>query len=128
MIIDLLKANTIIALKIGARIHYQTVPQKSVYPHVFFTRQNENGDKLLDGSDDIIEDSYIFEIVDNEFDDDLITTIKTALDFDGFDYGNLTVFISDISSVSDDYLFRSADSDALFMHGLVLTIHVCEND
>lgn len=127
MLIALLQADATIAEKIGDRIHYQTIPQKSPLPHLYITRQDEECEKLLDGSNSITEDRYVLELVDNEFDDDLVTAIKAAIDFDGFDYENLTIFTSDVSGVSDDYLFRSADSDALFMNGLVLTIYLCEN-
>lgn len=128
LLIDLLNADPIVAGKTGGRIHYQTIPGKSIYPHLFFTRQNEDSERLLDGSDDITEDSYVFELVDRAFDDDLVTAIKRVLELDGFDIGTLTIFTSNVTSVSDDYLFRSADSDALFLNGLVLTIYLCEND
>ena len=128
MLIALLQADPTIAAKLGDRIHYQTVPAKSPKPHLYFARQSEDGDKLLDGSPDITEDSYVFELVDIDFDDALVTAIKSALDLDGFDYGSLTIFNSNLTGVSDDYLFRSADSDALFMNGLVLTIQLCENE
>ena len=128
MIIDLLKANAIIADKVSDRIHYQTLPQSSQYPHIYFARQNEDSETLLDGSSGTTEDSYVFELIDVAFDDELVTAIKEAIEYDGFDYGGLTIFTSNITSVSDDYLFRSADSDALFMNALVLTIYLCEND
>lgn len=128
MLLALLKADPVIAEKIGDRIHYQTIPQQSPLPHLYITRQDEENEKLLDGSNSITEDRYVLELVDNEFDDALVTAIKAAIDFDGFDYEGLTIFTSDVSGVSDDYMFRSADSDALFMNGLVLTIYLCENE
>jgi hypothetical protein len=128
MLIALLQADATIAEKIGDRIQYQTIDFKSPRPYLYFTRQNEESEKLLDGSPDITEDSYVFELVDDEYDDALVTAIKSALDLDGFDYGSLTIFCSDVTGVSDDYQFRSADSDALFLNGLVLTIHLCENE
>ena len=126
MLIALLQADPIIAEKVGERIHYQTIPQKSPRPHIYITRQDEDSEKLLDGSSSITEDRYILELVDNAFDDLLVTAIKATIDFDGFDYQDLTIFTSDVTGVSDDYLFRSADSDALFMNGFVLTIYLCE--
>lgn len=128
MLIALLRLDPVIAEKIGDRIHYQTIPQSSPLPHLYIARQDEETEKLLDGSNSITEDRYIFELVDNAFDDELVTALKAAIEFDGFDYENLTIFTSDVSGVSDDYLFRSADSDALFMNGLVLTIYLCENE
>jgi hypothetical protein len=128
MLIALLQADATIAEKIGDRIHYQTIPQNSPLPHLYIARQDEdNSEKLLDGSNGVTEDRYILELVANEFDDDLVTAVKAAINLDGFDYEGLTIFTSDVSGVSDDYLFRSADSDALFMNGLVLTIYLCEN-
>ena len=126
MLVALLKLNPTIADKIGDRIHYQTIPQNSPLPHLYIARQDEENEKLLDGSSSVTEDRYILELVDNEFDDALVTAIKAAIEFDGFDYGDLTIFTSDVSGVADDYMFRSADSDVLFMHGLVLTIYLCE--
>ena len=89
MLIALLQADATIAEKIGDRIHSQTIPQGSQLPHLYIARQDEENEKLLDGSNGVTEDRYILELVDTEFDDDLVTALKAAIDFDGFDYEDL---------------------------------------
>jgi hypothetical protein len=126
LIIERLKANVTLAAKIGDRIHYQAIPQDSQLPHIYFTRQDEQNESLIDGSAGVTEDRYVFELVAETFDDELVSALIESVQFDGFDWNGLTIFMSDISSVSDDYLFRSAKSDADFMHGCVLTIYLCE--
>jgi hypothetical protein len=126
LIIERLKANPTLAAKIGDRIHYQAIPQESQLPHIYFTLQDESEESLIDGSDGVTESRYLFELVAESFDDELVSALKESIQFDGFDWNDLTIFLSDISNVSDDYLFRSARSDADFMHASVLTIYLCE--
>lgn len=128
MLVEMLGANSVVAQKIADRIHYQTIPEHSVYPHLYIARTDKDTDTLLDGTDGIVEDRYVLELIAKSFDDELVSAIIDALEFDGFDYEDLTIFTSDVSGVSDDYQFQSADSDALFMHGITLTIYLCKNE
>ncbi len=111
--------------KIAGRIHYQTIPQESVYPHVFITRQGQSVEQTLDGYDGDNTERFIVEIVLESFDDDLITAIRDVVDFrDGLAIDGATIFTSELEDVSDDYVFQSGDGDALYLHGFVLTLYL----
>jgi hypothetical protein len=126
IIIQLLRDNPAIAAAIGDRIHYQAIPQDSPLPHIYFTLQDESTDKCLDGSSGITEARYTFELIAESFDDVLVTSLLDSLEFDGGDFEGLTIFTSDVVTVSDDYQFRSARSDADFMFGATLTVYLCD--
>jgi hypothetical protein len=109
--------------KITGKIHYQTIPQESDYPHVFITRQGQSGEQTLDGYDGDATERFVVEIVLTAFDDDLITAIGDVLDFRGGDPTS-GIFTSELEDVSDDYVFQSGDGDALYLHGFVLTLYL----
>ena len=111
--------------KISERIHYQTIPQESTYPHVFITRQGQSYEQTLDGYDSDQTERFIVEIVLETPDDDLITAIRDVLDFrDGLSVDGATIFTSELDDVDDDYVFQSGDGDALYLHGFVLTLYL----
>ena len=111
--------------KISGRIHYQTIPQESTYPHVFITRQGQSYEQTLDGYDSDQTERFIVEIVLETPDDDLITAIRDVLDFrDGLSVDGATIFTSELDDVDDDYVFQSGDGDALYLHGFVLTLYL----
>lgn len=113
-----------IASKLGARIHYQHIPQSSQYPHVYYTRRGSNTEELMD-ADGILRDRFVVEVVTRTFDDALITAITDSLFFDGIELGSRCVATSDLDEADDDYVFESAAGDsALCMHAFVLTLYI----
>ena len=109
--------------KITGKIHYQTIPQESDYPHVFITRQGQSGEQTLDGYDGDNTERFVIEIVAEAYDDELITAIGDILDFRDGD-PTAGIFTSELEDVSDDYVFQSGDGDALYLHGFVLTLYL----
>lgn len=124
-LISSLRANTEVSAKCATRIHYQTVPQSSIYPHIYLARQGSSRERNLDGEPGTETERFVVEIVAETFDDDLCTAVRDALEFDGGQYPDFTVFMTEIEDVNDDYTFQSADSDALFLHAYVVTVYVC---
>ena len=123
-LISALKADTVIVNKVANRIHYQTVPQTSQYPHIYLARQGSNRDRLLNGEPGVETERFIVEIVAETFDADLCTAVRDALEFDGGQYSTYAIYMTDSEDVNDDYTFQSADSDALFLHAYVVTVYV----
>lgn len=124
-LISAMRADADVSSKVGNRIHYQTVPQSSVYPHIYIARQGSNRERNLGGEPGVETERFVVEIVAETFDDELCTAVRDALEFDGGQYPDFTVFMTEIEDVNDDYTFQSADSDALFLHGYVVTAYVC---
>lgn len=112
------------AEKLGDRIHYQTVPESSDYPHVYIARQGGGSPRTLSHHYSDSQEQFVIELVGETFDAELLTAVSSALEFDGDTFDGVQVFTSDLMDVSDDYVFRSADSDALFLHGFVLTLYL----
>jgi hypothetical protein len=123
LITDTLRANSTIQTKCASRIHYQTIPQSSQYPHIYCARQGQFSDGNVDGSRGTITDRFVIEIVARFYDPILCEAVQSALTWDGFQTSGLEVFLSEIEDVNDDYVFKSADSDALFLHGFVVTVY-----
>lgn len=124
LIRERLKSIPEIHQKIAGRIHYQQIPQSSIYPHIWFARRGSNTDDLMD-SDGILRDRYVVELVTKTFDDQLVTAVIDALQFDGVALPSMTVATSDLDEVDDEYAFESGNGDsALCMHAFVLTLYV----
>lgn len=108
---------------VGNRVHYQKVPQTSAYPHVWFNRSSIDGDPCLSGESGMQVDTFMVEIVDEQYNEDLMNAVATALgNFDGPVQAGM-VFLTDIDEADDDYLFRSASDEGLFLHAFRVSVH-----
>jgi hypothetical protein len=108
--------------RVGERVHYQQIPEPSVMPHVWFMRTGVDTDDLLLG-DGPATDRYIVEIVSDVFDTELVDAIVATLkDMDG-PLGDGVVFLTFVDDADDDYVFKSAESDHLFMHALRVSVY-----
>jgi hypothetical protein len=108
--------------RVGERIHYQELPQSSKYPHIWFERSGTETDELLDTLGPAVE-RFTLEIIGDEFDSELIdAVIGTLQNLDG-PVGTGTVFVTHIDDADDDYLFKSSESDKLFMHALRVSVY-----
>lgn len=118
-----LASDPVIAAKVGSRIHYQTVPQESVYPHIYYSRTGKDNDTLLDGSSGRTTERFTLELVAQAFDEELCDAVESVLQTIETTYEDVTVDCTDVEDVDDNYAFKSADSDALFMHGFTVAVY-----
>jgi hypothetical protein len=128
LILNSLKTESYLATKLGNRIHYQTIPQTSKYPHIYFTRQSTDFEELMDpGERGLQTDRYILELVAERFDGEMLNRINSCLSAIEGQIEGLTIYVSEVSDVDDQYEFRSADSDALFVHGFTVQVYFSED-
>lgn len=125
LLIDAIRLNSTLLAALGTRVHYQTIPQSSQYPHVYLARQSRDVETFLDGGDGVTEDSYVVEFVAEEYDGELCSALYTALSsIEGFlADGTTHVFCTDVTDMDDNYVFKSAESDALFLHAFQVTVY-----
>ena len=121
-----LNANSEITEKIAGRVHYQQLPQKSIYPHLYIARSGRDTDGMIDGEDGIVTERYIVELVASAFDSDLCDAVQDVLSNLECSYEGVTVHLIDLEDVDDNYVFKSADSDALFLHGFKIAVYFSE--
>lgn len=121
-----LNTNSEISSKVSNRIHYQQLPQKSVYPHLYLARSSRDVEGLIDGEDDVVVERYVVELVANYFDTDLCDAVQQVLSDLECSYEGVTVHLVDLEDVDDNYVFKSADSDALFIHGFRIAVYLTE--
>ena len=113
------EANAVLA----GRVHYQYVPQKSVYPHIYFERSGRDTEDLLSGGDGIVIERYTLELATTNFDGDLCDVIQSTLENLECTYEGTTVHCVELEDVDANYVFKSADSDALFLHGFRIAVY-----
>lgn len=124
LLIDAIKANTFLASVLGGRIHYQTIPESSTFPHVYIARQSRTSETFLDGESGPVEDSYVIEVVAESFNAELCTELDEAMSaLEGFLEDGTWIYCTDVGDVDDNYVFKSADSDALFLHAFQVTVY-----
>jgi hypothetical protein len=121
-----LNNNTTIAEKVAGRIHYQYLPQKSVYPHLYISRSSRDTDGTIDGEDGIVVERYIVELVAKDYDESLCDSVQEVLSNLECSLERVTVHLVDMEDVADNYVFTSADSDALFIHGFKPAVYFSE--
>lgn len=121
-----LNENSVITEKVAGRVHYQQLPQKSVYPHLYVARSSRDTDGLIDGEDDVVIERYVVELVANSFDADLCDAVQSVLGNLECSYEGSIVHLVDLEDVDDNYVFKSADSDALFIHGFRIAVYLTE--
>lgn len=108
--------------RVGERVHYDHLPESSSLPHIWFQRTGVETDDLLEGQGPAI-DRYTVEIVGEVFDTTLIdAVVETIKNMDG-PVGSGVVFLTFVDDADDDYVFKSAESDQLFMHALRVSVH-----
>jgi hypothetical protein len=118
--------NSVITTKLDGRIHYQYLPQKSVYPHIYLARSSRDVEGLIDGEDDVVIERYVAELVAPTFDADLCDAVQEVLSNLECSYEGSVVHLVDLEDVDDNYVFKSADSDALFIHGFRIAVYLTE--
>jgi hypothetical protein len=124
LIIDAIKANATLLAAIGQRVHYQTIPQSSQYPHVYLARTGRDTEDFLDGSDGPTEDSFVLEFVAESFEGNLCSALYDTLSsLEGQLPDGTWIYCTDVLDVDDNYVFKSADSDALFLHAFQVTVY-----
>lgn len=122
-----LAENTTVAEKVSDRIHYQQLPQKSVYPHIYLARNGRDTEALVSGEDGIVIERYIAELVTaTRFDEALCDAVQSVLTTLECSYEGVTVHLTELEDVDDNYVFKSADSDALFLHGFRVAVYFTE--
>ncbi len=121
---DLL-ANAAVTAKVGQRVHYQSIDQESVRPHIYFARQGRDDDDCLVG-DGVRIERYVFEIVANQQLETLVDAVVDTVKAITGDVGDRNVQYVEVEDAGDEYLFRSiGEGDASFLHALQITFYLC---
>lgn len=124
LLLSAMRSQSTIAAAVGNRVHYQTIPQTSQYPHIYMARQSRETETFLDGDNGPTEDRFIVEIVAETYTDSLCSAVYEVLNGIECQLPDGTwVYCSDVSDADDNYVFRSADSDALFLHAFQVTVY-----
>lgn len=118
-----LRSNSTISTFCSDRIHYQVLPQKSVYPHIYIARSGKDNESLLDGDDGVTTEYFTVEVVSQTFNEDACDAIEDVLGGLTCVYDGVEVHCSNVDDVDDNYVFKSADSDALFLHGFKVAVY-----
>jgi hypothetical protein len=125
-----LRSDSVLLQRLGDRIHYQYIPQDSKYPHVYYTVQSRDQEDLIDPGEygqQIMR--FIVEVV-QEADAPNYNTLTRIEDklkaLEGAKDG-IVIWVTDVSDVDDQYEFKSADSDALFVHGFTVQVYFTED-
>lgn len=125
---EVLVALPIVEEVIGERIHYQTLPQESTYPHIYYYRQSLDFEDLIDpGEKGMQTDRFVMEIVAEEFDESVLSAMKAELEKIAFSRDGMDIHLTEVTDVDDQYEFRSADGDALFVHGWSVQVYFTED-
>ena len=124
LLITAIKANTVLATAVGDRVHYQTIPQSSLFPHIYIARQSRETETFLEGGDGPTEDRFVVEFVAESYSDNQCSAVFDALnDIECQLPDGTWVYCTDVTDVDDNYVFKSADSDALFLHAFQVTVY-----
>lgn len=124
LLISAIKANTVLVASLAGRVHYQFIPQSSEYPHVYVARTGRESESFLDGDNGTVEDRFIVEFVAPEFDGDSLNALYSSLSsLEGQLADGTWLYCVDVLDVDDNYLFRSADPDGLFVHAFQVTVY-----
>lgn len=112
---------------VNDRIHYQELPQTSVYPHVWFTRTSRNRDELLDGSEEMTISRFSFEIVsDGDAEAIIDRIVATMKAFEG-QHGGQDVQLVQVDDGEDDYIFQSVgEGEPDYLHVLQVAVYSVE--
>lgn len=122
-----LVADSQLTALVGDRIHYQELPQTSIFPHVWFTRTSRNRDELLDGSEEMTLERFAFEVV-SEGDAEAIIDRLVAV-MKGFEgqHDAIDVQLVQIDDGEDDYIFQSVgEGEPDYLHVLQVAVYSVE--
>lgn len=122
-----LVADSQLTALVADRIHYQELPQTSVYPHVWFTLSSRNRDELLDGSEEMTSRRFAFEVVSDGDAEEIIDRIVVILKaFEG-QHGSQDVQLVQIDDANDDYIFQSVgEGEPDYLHALQVAVYSVE--
>ena len=124
LLIAAIKGNSILAASVGDRVHYQSIPQSSQFPHIYLARQSRETETFLEGGDGPTEDRFIVEFVAESYRDDQCSAIyDTLAGIECMLPDGTWIYCTDVTDVDDNYVFKSADSDALFLHAFQVTVY-----
>jgi hypothetical protein len=120
---EAIRNDSVLLNLLAGRIHYQTLPQKSVYPHVYYSLQSRDHDDVLDvGEKGKQTNRYIMEVVAEVYNETLITRLQDALEAIEGTKDGIDIHVVEVSDLDDQYEFKSADGDALFLHGFTVEV------
>jgi hypothetical protein len=119
-----LLGNSTISTAVGNRVHYQILPEGSVYPHIWFTREGTSQEDSLDGDSGLTTVDFTFEVISDTNAEALVDAIVDALKpIEGDITGGEYISLVDLTDADDGYLFKSAGDDIpAFMHALRVTV------
>jgi hypothetical protein len=111
--------------KVAQRVHYQTIPDKSVLPHVWLTREGQDTEDMLGDEAGMTVERFSLEIVAETQDEELVdAVVAQCLSLTGT-VGEHTVELVDIEDVGDDYVFKSVgEGDAGFLHAFQISVYL----
>lgn len=123
-----LLATTAVTDVVASRVHYQELPQESVYPHVWFTRTSRDEDDALEGGH-LVQERFAIEIVGLEDMEGLVDAIFGQLEpWRETLGGGQEIQLVDIEDADDDYVFRSVgEGDPTYLHALSVVVYWVKN-
>lgn len=121
---DHLLADPALVEKVGDNIHYQTIPDTSKPPHIWFTRQSIEKDDLLGGEDGIDQHRFTLEVVATRVLDwlDILVDRLEALEgvHNGYD-----IQLVEVTDADDDYMLQSVgEGDADYVHVFSIDVYL----
>lgn len=124
---EAIRNDTVLLNILNGRIHYQTLPQKSIYPHVYYSLQSRDHEDTVDpGEKGLQTNRYILEVAAESFNETLITRLQTALEGIAGTRDGIDIHLVEVTDLDDQYEFKSADGDALFLHGFTVEVYYTE--
>lgn len=127
---ELLRAHLLedltIAEAVGERVHYQTIPDDTDPPWVWFSMNGRQNGEELGGGDGIREVRYSFEVVATD-PPVWLDYLVAALEAFEVEEAGLVVQLVEVEDADDDYVFRSVgEGDAEFLHALTVVCYVTD--
>jgi uncharacterized protein (DUF952 family) len=127
LIREAIRNDSVLLNLLGTRIHYQTLPQKSIYPHVYYSLQSRDQEDLLDpGEKGLQTNRYVLEVVAEAYNETLITRLQNAIRVIEGTKDGIDIHVVEVADLDDQYEFKSADGDALFLHGFTVEVYYTE--
>jgi hypothetical protein len=124
---EAIRNDSVLLNLLGPRIHYQTLPQKSIYPHVYYSLQSRDHEDTLDvGEKGLQTNRYVLEVIAETYNETLITRLQDALESIEGSLDGIDIHVVEVSDLDDQYEFKSADGDALFLHGFTVEVYYTE--
>lgn len=122
-----LLADSALTALVDDRIHYQELPQGSVFPHVWFTRTGRQQDNLLDASEEMTVETFSFEIVGDTDCEAIVDRLIELLGQLEGQFGSQDVQLVDISDADDNYVFQSVgEGEPNYLHAIQIEVYSAE--